>query len=202
MVMNRVRCVWTGIPTGSGVSTFYFGSGTTSMTALTSFWNSAINPCPNGVKVTIPNVGDQVNETDGKIVGAWVGSGGSQVSGIGGTGAYAAQSGLVIDWLTSLVVDGRRRQGRTFIVPIIPSSFDSDGSLSSANVTQYTTYATTLIAAYAGEMKVFVRPLASQVAVPGNIPPIKARTGHVGAAAQIISARVPDIVATLRSRRM
>lgn len=199
--MNRVRCVWTGIPTGPGVSTFYFGTGVTSMTALTAFFNNAINACPSSIKVTIPNVGDQVDETTGKIVGAWSGSGGAQVSAIGGSGAYAGQSGLCIDWLTSLVLDGRRRQGRTFIVPLISTSFDTDGTLSSGNITQYTTYATTLITAYAGEMKVFVRPLAPQTAKPDNIPPIKARVGHVGAAAQIVSARVPDIAATLRSRR-
>jgi len=202
MTMNRVKCIWTGIPSGSGVSTFYFGSSVTSMTALTAFFNSAINACPNGVKVTIPNSGDQINETDGLITGAWTGTGGAQVSAIGGAGAYAAQSGLVIDWLSSPIVAGRRRQGRTFIVPLIPSAFDTDGTLSAGNVTLYTATATTLIAAYAGELKVFVRPQASRVAVPGNIPPISARTGHVGAAAQVVSARVPDLVATLRSRRM
>jgi hypothetical protein len=200
--MNRVRCVWTGIPSGAGVSTFYFGSGTTNMAALLAYFNSATAACPNGVKVTVPIVGDQVDETTGKITGSWTGSGGGQVTGIGGAGSYAAQSGVVVDWLTSLVLDGRRRQGRTFIVPVIPSQFDTDGTISTGVLTQQLGYATTLIAAYAGEMKIFVRPLASQTAKPDNIPPIKARIGHVGAAAQVIAARVPDFVATLRSRRM
>jgi hypothetical protein len=50
-------------------------------------------------------------------------------------------------------------------------------------------------------MKVFVKPTQTVAAKPDNIPPIKAKVGHVGAAAQIISAKIPDMAAVLTSRR-
>lgn len=201
MTMNRVRCVWSGIPSGPGVSTFYFGTGVTNMAALVAFWNTITTNIPTGISVTTPNLGDQINETDGKIVGSWTGSGGATNGGFATAAPYAAQSGMVINWLSSLVIDGRRRQGRTFVVPLPANNFQSDGTLASSTISASLAAATTLIAAYAGEMKVFVRPVAAQSAVPGNIPPIPAKVGHVGAAAQVISARIPDFAATLRSRR-
>lgn len=201
MALNRVKCIWSGNSAVAGVSTFYFGSGTTSMTALTSFWTTVTTNIPTGISVTTPNLGDQIDETTGKIIGAWTGSGGATNGGFATAAPYPAQSGAVIEWLSSLVLDGRRRQGRTFIVPLPGNNYQSDGTLATSTISALQGAATTLIAAYAGEMKVFVRPVATRAAKPDNIPPITAKAGHVGAAAQIITARVPDFAATLRSRR-
>lgn len=201
MALNRVRCVWAGIPTGPGVSTFYFGSGTTSMAALVSFWNTVLNNVPTGINVTTPNLGDQIDETTGKIIGSWTGSGGATNNGFAPSANYSAPSGLVIDWLTSLVLDGRRRQGRTFVVPLAATAFQPDGTLGAGTISATLGAATTMIAAYAGEFKVFVRPLLARAAKPDNIPPITAKAGHVGAAAQVILGRIPDKAAVLRSRR-
>lgn len=201
MTMNRVRCPWTGIATGPGVSTFYFGSGTTSMTALVTFLNAIATFIPTGINIQVPNLGDQINETDGKIVGSWTGSGGGSANGFATAANYAAQSGMCIDWLTSLILDGRRRQGRTFFVPLANSAFQNDGTLGTAFAATALTAATNFIAAYAGEFKVFVRPVEARAAKPDNIPPLKERVARAGAAGQVIVARVPDFAATLRSRR-
>lgn len=199
--MNRVRVAWTGIPTGPGVSTYYFGSGSTNMTALVTFLNAIATFIPTGVNQVIPVVGDQINETDGKIVGSWTGSGGGTANGFATAANYAAQSGMVIDWLSSLIVAGRRVQGRNFYVPLANSAFQTDGTLGSAFVSTVQTAANAFIAAYAGEFRVFSRPQEARVAKPDNIPPITAKAGHVGASAQVIAARIPDFAGTLRSRR-
>lgn len=195
--MNRVRVAWSGFNGGPGVSTFYLGNTTTDMTALKAFFNSVSTYTPGPVTFTIPALGDQINDTDGLITGSWNGTNGGTVTSSGGSAAYAGAAGLCVDWLSSAIIDGRRRQGRTFIVPAVTGVFQSDGTIAEGIRTLFTGYATTLIAAYAGELKVWSRPYAGRAASPGHA----AKPPRVGAAVQVISARVPDISAVLRSRR-
>lgn len=203
VAMNRARVAWSGFQGAPGVSTFYFGSTTTDMGALKTFFQAMAPFVPTVVQMLVPALGDQVNDTDGQITGAWTGTNGGNVPGAGGAGGYSAPSGIVIDWLSAAVIDGRRRQGRTFFVPIKTASYQTDGSIVEADRATILAAATTLIAAYAGELKVFSRPYAGRAAVldgAGNV--IKpAKPPRVGAAVTVVAARVPDIAAVLRSRR-
>lgn len=199
-LMNRVRVPWSGWAGQPGVSTFYLGSTTTDMTAIKTFITAIGAFVPAPISMTIPVVGDQINDTDGKIAGAWTGSNGGNVVATGSNTAYAGSAGIVVDWLSSLIVAGRRVQGRTYFVPAASTAYQNDGTIVEATRTTITTAASALIAAYAGEFKVFSRPFPGKDAVVGP-PPKPAVPPRVGVAAQVVAARVPDIAAVMRSRR-
>lgn len=201
VAMNRVRVAWTGGSVVAGLSTFYFGSSTTDMAALKAFFTTLMFKVPNSISATIPIVGDQINDTDGKIIGSWgPGTNGGVAGGGGGSTAYSGVSGFCVDWKSSAIVAGRRVQGRTFFVPASTSVYQTDGTIIDSERTAITTAATTLITAYAGELKVFARPFAGKAAEAGP-PPKPAKPARVGQACQVIAAIVPDKAVVLRSRR-
>lgn len=200
MTMNRMRVTWSGLGVGPGLSTFYFGDTTTDMGALKTFLTQMCFYLPNSATFTIGGGGDKINETDGKIVGTWVATNGGTSTGSGGTGTYSGVSGFCVNWLSSLIVNGSRVQGRTFFVPASSNLYENNGTIVNGTLTTLQGQAQSMIVAYAGEFRVFSRPFAGKAADPG--PPIKpAIPPRVGASAQVITARIPDIAVILRSRR-
>lgn len=185
MAMNRARVVLSGVGGLPGVATFYFGSSTTDMTALRTFWDAVKANFPNAVQIQVPNSGDTINETNGQITGAWSGPAQSVIVGTGGVGSYLSTAGAMIRWNTPVVINGRRPIGKTYLVPAMTGVFDSAGTIANANVSTYQTAAAALITAYAGEMKIFHRP----------------NTAGVGVACTITAATCPDKQVVLRSRR-
>lgn len=187
MTMNRVRCVWSNWPGAPGYSNFYVGTTITDHTPIRTFWNSVSSYLPLGVTITIPTSGDQVSEATGLITGAYSATvtGGVVTGSAGNSGAYPGMAGAQIQWQTSAIIAGRRPLGKTFIVPLIGTSFDTNGSLASGTVTGLQAAATALIAALSGELKVWSRP----------------RPSIAGANVTVTSSRVPDLAVALRSRR-
>lgn len=185
MAMNRARVAFTGVAGLPGVATFYFGSSTTDMTALRTFWDAVKANFPNTMQIQVPNSGDTINETTGVITGAWSGPSQTVVVGTGGVGAYLSTAGAMVRWNTPQVVDGRRPIGKTYLVPCMNGVFDSAGTIANASITTYQTAASALITAYAGEMKIYHRHNAK----------------GPGVACTITSASVPDKQVVLRSRR-
>ena len=98
--------------------------------------------------------------------------------------ACAAPAGLRIEWRTSAIVNGRRLRGRTFIVPLPTSVYESNGTILAATLATFATAAN----AYR-DAGVFSQ----------SQPSIYSRT-H-GVQADITSVIVPDEVSILRSRR-
>lgn len=185
MAMNRCRVSLTGVGGLPGVATFYFGSSTTDMSALRTFWDAVKANFPNAVQIQVANSGDTINETTGVITGAWSGPSQAVIVGTGGVGSYLSTAGAMIRWNTPQVVDGRRPIGKTYLVPAMNGVFDSAGTIANASVTAYQAAAAALITAYAGEMKIFHRKNAK----------------GVGVACTITSATCPDKQVVLRSRR-
>lgn len=70
----------------------------------------------------------------------------ASVVGINST-SFNRAAGLRIDWSTGHIVAGRRLTGRTYIVPVGSSVFDTTGLVTSANVTAVQTAAQALITA-------------------------------------------------------
>lgn len=203
VAMNRVRVAWTGFTGAPGVSTFYFGSTTTDMAALKTFFTSLGPYLPNSVNIAVPAIGDQINDTDGAITGSWSGLNGGSVVGTGGSTGYSGASGFAVNWKSTLIVAGRRVQGRTFFVPSAVIAYQSDGTIVESLRTTITTAANTLVTAYAGEFKVWSRPFAGRAAVgtPGTPGYRPAKPARVGVAAQVLAAAVPDLAVVRRSRR-
>lgn len=191
--INRARVSWNNFTGAPGLSTFYFGSSTVDMTALRTFFAAVAVTLPNSVQIAVPSSGDQINDTNGQIVGIWTGPAQATVTATAGSGAYAGGSGAVVEWLSSAIVGGRRPIGKTFLVPLYNTFYESNGSLTSAVIATLTTAAQALITAYAGEMKVFSRPFTP--------PAGSSKPARVGVASTIVAARVPDLAAVLRSRR-
>jgi len=104
------------------------------------------------------------------------------VSGAGGS--YAAPAGARIEWRTTAIVGGRRLRGRTFVVPLGATNYDTNGTISSSCITTLTA---------AGNA---YKDTGVFTAVQ---PSIYSRT-H-GTQADITSVLIPDEAAVLRSRR-
>ena len=198
--MNRVRVTWSGLGVGPGLSTFFFGDTTSDMDPLKTFLTQMCFYLPNSAAFTIPNGGDKINETDGKIVGTWVATNAGGSTGSGGTAGYSGVSGFCVNWLSSLIVNGSRVQGRTFFVPASVNLYQSNGTIVDGTLSTLQAQAQAMVVAYAGEFKVFSRPFAGRAASAGP-PPKPAIPPRVGSAAQVIAARVPDKAVILRSRR-
>lgn len=199
MPLSRVSVAWQGWPGAPGVSQFYYGTSLgdlptqNNIDAIRTFFQAFAGILPNGLTITVPRSGDRINQTDGKIIGAWeVPTQPAVVTGTG-TGNYAGNAGAVVHWLTTTVVAGRRVRGRTFMVPLIASAFDAQGSMSTATVTLASNAAAALVAQVDGAPSVWSRPFTD---------PTGKKPAREGSLAQISSSRVPDLSVSQRSRRI
>lgn len=209
MVMNRHRIVWSNFPGAPGYTNFFTGSSIVDSTPFKTFLNAATNITgggpstwvPNGTQFTFPSSGDQIDESTGKITGTWTGTAPSALTSAATAGPFAGPAGAQIQWLTSLIVNGRRVLGKTFLVPMLPLAMDNNGSLSTTAVANIKAAGDALIVALAGELKIWSRPFIPD---PATNPPVGApghKTARAGSNAQVISCRVPDLAVTLRTRR-
>jgi len=184
MTMNRVRVLWQNWPGAPGYTNHYVGSNVLAQTALRTFYDALKTLIPAGLTIQVPSSGDQVAEGTGEITGVWTGTTQAVISGLG-SGAYGGPAGACINWRTAVIIRGRRPMGRTFIVPVIGSAFESNGTLTAGTQSTIQAAATQLITDLAGELKIWSRPTDTMA----------------GANVTVISAQVPDLVAVLRSRR-
>ena len=184
--LERVLVQWSNFAGAPGIGHHYFMSGTTNKCAsLRAFYAAAAAAAPNNTQIQVNNVGDIIDVATGLITGGWS-EPAVAVFSAGGTGAYAGPAGAVVHWLSTAVVAGRRLRGRTFIVPLVNTVFDTSGSLASSYITTLQNAADALVSATLGNYVVYHRPTAA---------------GNDGASGQIYGARVPDLAAVLRSRR-
>jgi len=192
--LKRCSAAWQGWPGAPGVTQFYLDdtAGQAQVDAIRAFFNACITLLPTGLTITVPNSGDTVDESTGKLTGTWsVPTAPIPVVGTG-SGSYAGNAGAVVHWLTSSVTRNRRIRGRTFLVPAI-NGYDNQGSLAAATQASLQTAATNLVTSAAGLIHVWVRPVYQKgtgVLIRG------------GMSAPITSARVPDLAVSLRSRRI
>ena len=181
--ISRVRSAWTGFRGAPGVTTMYFLDTATVVESLHAFWTSMAGDLPGDVVIQVEDSGDILDSETGELTGTWVSDPVDPVNGVGGSG-YSAPSGLVIDWLTSTIADGKRLRGRTFVVPTDAGGTSSDGTPKDTVVTAFETYGATLIEEQSTSFVVWHRG-----------------TGTNGSVGLITSAHVPDMFAVLRSRR-
>lgn len=182
--MDRIVVRMDGFPGAPGYMTFYCDDAISGQPAVITFLNAVKAFFPTIVKFTVPNEGDIIWDSDGTLTGTW--SGGTETA-INGTGAgsYPAPSGAVISWQTGAIVGSRRLRGRTFLVPLVASAFDTDGSISSAPLATMRTAASALWVA--ASLRVWHRPTSTGA---GN-----------GSSAPVNGSAVADRAAVLTSRR-
>lgn len=203
MPLARVNCAWQNWPGAPGVSTFFLSTlSTANVDAIRTFFNSIIGLIPNNLTIQVPGTGDYINETNGAITGTWsTGSTPALVTGTG-AGAYAGNAGLVVHWLTSGIVGTRRLRGRTFIVPTIATTFETNGSPTSTAITTLTTAANALLTAVGTGMAIWSRPVVAHTKYDPKTGTGTGVAGRVGTYSAVTGVRVPDLAISLRSRRV
>lgn len=200
-MVDRVRVTWSGFPGGPGLSTFYVTSGAAAVGPISSMFAGFRNQLPMDVSYNVPGSGDAIDPITGLISGSWAGGTPTPGSG-GGSGGYSAPAGALIRWATGGIVRGHRVKGRTFLVPIVASSYQADGTLIADALTMIQNAASGLVAALPTDLFVFSRPSKGSPAwtdVHGKLHPLK--PPHVGGVFAVTSAIVPDQSVVLRSRR-
>lgn len=187
-LLMKLNVVWAGLPGGPGLSTFYAGAAsTTAYGAIRALFLTLQNNTPQSVTYQFPASGFIIESSTGVQTGTWSTTASSNLQGTD-VNPYSAATGAVINWRTaSLNARGHTIQGRTFLVPIIGSMYQTDGSLNNSYVSGLITNATTMINTTPGDFRVWSRPTT-----PG---------GSDGTAAPITSVRVTDRVQVLRRRR-
>lgn len=197
--LNRIRVVWTGIPSGNGVSTFFSQSGQVpDLATLRLGLANLVTVIPAGVTLTIEGQGDTIGTDDGAISGSWATTAPAAVVGTGG-GAYASPTGGIVTWLTDEIHGRRHLRGRTFFVPMAGSAFGSTGQLLAGAVTALQGVANGLLLAPAGKKYcVWGRPTRVPKNPDPTAPPVVPIPGTGGI---ITGSKIPTKAMVLTSRR-
>ena len=144
-------------------------------------WNIAIQPTVQGFDTA---TGTLLSEASMTTVPAAV-TGGAVAT------QYAGGSGVAVSWKTSSIFNGRRVQGRTFLVPIV-GVFETDGTLVSSAITEIQTAGNALIAGSTPKFSIWAHSWDNT-----KDPPVM--TG--GDKFPVTSCVVKDMASQLRSRR-
>lgn len=137
----------------------------------------------SGISWQFPGEVLELDTTTGVLTGVHAVTPPANVVGTG-SAAMAAPAGAKVRWFTPAIVAGRRLQGGTFLVPLMTSSYESNGTLLGSSIT-------VIDAAAAAFIDTSLWTNAA--------PSVYSRT-H-GIQADITSRRTPDRVSVLRSRR-
>lgn len=198
-VMTAVQTGYTGAP---GYTKIHLGEINTSvdansagaafrafLDALKAFWvvgwNYTITPTVQQYDVSTGKLVSEVGMTTPPTA-----VNGTVTAGTGAA-AYAGGTGLVLNWVTGVIVNGRKVRGRTFIVPVVQGLFSTDGTISSATITTCQAAGATFIGALSTHMQVWSRQF-------DNAKPPNQIGGQVHDVQTIL---VPDRAAQLRTRR-
>lgn len=190
--LNRVVVEWSGAGVvGRAVTVLHYSASDNvapPVAAIKGAFDAGNALFPAGLKIVVPNTGDVIDDKTGDLVGVWTGSGGGTTSG-SGSGSPAAGVGACIGWTTGGIVVGkkgpRKLRGRTFLVPLTSTCYDSQGVLATGILAPLGNVANGLQAA--GPLAIWHRP-TSATAADGN-------------SYGVISNKIRPKVAFLSSRR-
>lgn len=189
----RCQARWTGGQIGQGFTNLHFTAGISTaqlaMDATRAFFSTCLGVTggnlPTGISIAFPAGVEELDDVDGQLVRVIPVTAPANVNG-SDAAAYSAVSGGCVTWLTQGVIAGHSVQGRTFLVPLGASGYQTDGTLATIILSQFNSAAAALISA-APEFTIFRRP-TTVAAQDGSSHPVLAQ-------------RVSDRAAILRSRR-
>lgn len=133
---------WTGGPIGAGATVLHFvsiGSGVAAQQiadAVRVLFDSIKAFVPATVTWSFDSEMKQLGD-DGTLLAVYAVTPPANVQATG-AGAYAAGTGLMVRHTTGTILGGRRIQGRTFIVPLLGSSYATTGVIGGATQTAVT----------------------------------------------------------------
>jgi hypothetical protein len=185
----QYRVNWSGTTGGAGVSVFNarwsvgsLGSLQPFADAVRVFFDSLKAIVPNEVSWTFPAEVQEFDTSSGQLKSVHAVTAPASVSATS-SGSFAHASGARIDWHTPAIVNGRRLRGRTYMVPLVNTSFGPDGLVTTTARTTLTNAGNALINA---------------LATPGSLA-VWSRT-H-GILADVQSPHVSSLGSVLRTRR-
>lgn len=193
MALYRVKTRWTGFTGSPGYTILHFSAPTEpTLTraqevhgAVQTFMSGISSYLPSAARLTVETGVEIINETNGMLENVFTVTAGTAISGTV-TGGFSSATGACINWNTTEVRNGRRVRGRSFIVPLAATMYDTDGTLTPTVLAGLQGRADTLVGG-GWDLQVFKRPT------------VKGATD--GDAATVVSARIADKTAILRSRR-
>lgn len=193
----KVKIKWSGFAGGPGYTNLFFRdiAGTPSQTTADNAALKAGNFCsyvrshlPIEAILQVQNDVEVIEETTGELANVFTVATSPPLPGEAPSAPYSAASGAVVTWRTAGVRNGRRVRGRTFLVPLANSAYQSDGTLSAAAITSLNTNLANFLApSGSANFGVYARPTSA--------------TATDGIFHQATGFSVPDKVAVLRSRR-
>jgi len=184
------------------VSTFYGIDAGTLRTEIAGLYTNMQAHTPSNVTFKVENTGDVIEATNGDLVDSWTAGTETSLPCSGTTGPYAAPCGASVAWKTSVIADGSRIVGRTYLVPLIPNDYGSDGTLLDTFKTFLEAATAGVVTGAADNFVVWHRPFAGRLAGVDRLGrPFTAKAAHAGSFAFVTSRSVPDKVAVLKSRR-
>jgi hypothetical protein len=196
--MFKLKVKWTGFSGAPGWSNFYFNTtdgtfaddtqATAAADKVSTFLNAIKVYLPPTVNLQLQSDSEFINEGTGEMLR--IGNVGARAAVVGGAVSqpYSSATGMVINWRTAGVRNGRRVRGRTFLVPTVAGAFQNDGTIDPGNVTSLTTSANALISVSPTlKLGVWTRP--------------STKGGSDGKWFETTVATIPDMTAVLRSRR-
>jgi hypothetical protein len=210
--MLRVKTRWSGLIGLPGYSIMYFRDFSTgeewnpdaaealvAVNKTRTFFDAIKHLIPTGASMQVEASVEEVDTQTGELIDIHGVATPTVVLGTASASAsYAAPVGAVINWRTNHVRNGRRLRGRTFIVPMSSTAFESNGTLAAGAVTAITNAGLAMIAdTTSPDIGVWGRP--TPFLDENNNP-----TGELnpdGAWAFATTVTVPDLAAVLRSRR-
>lgn len=186
MVM-QYRPIWSTASGGTGYSVLNFddqpGAAQPIANAVRALFAALAANMPSDVTISFPDEMTVHNVSTGDLTSTVPVTPPANVVG-GSSSAYPAPSGFHIQWATGEIVNGRRLQGKTFIVPAAGSAYDLDGTISATVITSSATAINTYLTA---------------IANAGADMVVWSRTA--GVARAVLSGSVRDQAAVLRTRR-
>lgn len=194
--LHRVHVACSNFPGAPGVLTLHCQDAPALMTSLQTWLNAMVGHQPTGFTYTIQGNGDIFDYVTGEVSSTWTATA-PAASVSTSTDTYAAGVGVIVHWKSDSYLSGRLLRGRSFIVPVNRSSFDTDGSLTSDSLSNFRSQCASFVTAATGNLAIWQRPRLAKAA-DGSRPAVTARGGGW---AGVVSSVVPDRGAWLRSRR-
>jgi hypothetical protein len=196
--VSRLLATWQGFPGAPGYSRFSFEEITSSGQAdlaggyLRTFFNALAGMMHTNWTITVNSLVENFDLQTGKLTSQVVmANPPAPISGTGlATTPYTGGTGVLVQWLTGVIFNGRRVRGRTFLVPLVGVG-DTDGTINATNLATVRSAAQALADATGPSLTVW-----SKIYNPGP-PPIQVG----GTNAPVDTALVNDKTGILRSRR-
>lgn len=205
--MFRVRVAGSGWTGGPGLNTFYFTQDTDSYILSgaqlahdrvhAAFVDSA-GLYPNTHTRVVSPLVDVLDPVTGEITNTFTVTPSANVPGTGPDASMSAPAtALMVRFLTSTFLSGRRLQGRAFLSPLYSQMTDGAGTPTATAIGHGQALGAALLDVGIEQVNLVVwrRP---RVAKPEATPPVTARVGATGL---VVAYSTPDKFAVLRSRR-